>query len=246
MQRFCYDFDLNKKVWNDMVTAAMNVETTWLDLTMSARLDVQTWIEANHDVPPVVFESFDILTQWAHGDHEFKVKVLAKRRNGEPAVALVEGFFRSVDPSNRLKYPYRQLWTLAAYRYYRRPFAKYHSLTDNVPISDLKELHADHVVNSGRLKSFPKSWVMLFPVNGQINSAFGLKVEKSLPKIERLDEVIYLGEPELFKILAGRWPKDCNDAKKVCENFRGNFLDQPHLRARVDGVLRTMESYLPY
>jgi hypothetical protein len=228
-----------------MVTVEMSVETNLMNVIMPARLDVQTWIEANHDVPPVVFESFDILTKWAHGDHEFKVKVLAKKRNGEPAVALVEGIFRSFDPSNRLKYQYRQLWTLAAYRYYRRPFAKYHSLKGSIPISDLKGLHADHVVNRGRLKSFPKSWVMLFPVNGQINGAFGSKVEKSLPKIERLDEVIYLGEPELFKILAGRWPKDRNDAKKVCENFRGHFLDQPHLTARVDRVLRVMESYLP-
>ena len=173
-----------------------------------AQLDIATWYEAMKVLPPAMFSTLSGLEEWAT-ECGYSSKPLGMNNSFR--------FIESKGPPNKQR-SYSQLWVKASYGAYRKGFATLHSERDKIEIKKLSLLHADHVINKGRLtQNYPEAWVMLFPVQAGANSGFGWQVEMKLPSVVAGKDSLNLEPLTAFKIFCGDMPKTKEELKKVLD-----------------------------
>lgn len=159
------------------------------------RFDIITPMEEYGYIPPVAFESKELLLEWA-GKHGLKDSPIG-RIKPHNAVLIEEELFPYPGASSGLFYS--QIWVSAKYKGYRRALKR--DVRNYVEDENIiSRVDADHVVNKNSASNLDSVWINLLPVWKTVNRGFGW-IEAKLPKLEKGFGVISLPPLVAFKIL---------------------------------------------
>jgi len=107
-------------------------------------------------------------------------------------------------------------------------------------------LDADHLVHKASLRDLPDAWVLLGPVNADVNRNYGRLVEKRLSRskvgIKRINLNALMG----FKVFAPFMPLSDSEVKTCIQKMAGSFCTSTHLADQLPIMAAQVSSFVSY
>ena len=205
-------------------TSKLNELGLWKYMT-ARRFDVVTPLEEAGFLPPVAFETRDLLLAWAK-KHRLSACPIGRinRKN-----ALFVGHELHPFEGHDYHLYYTQIWVSAKYKGYRSALKR--DISDFVNDSQTFRLvDADRVVNKSSAVHLDDAWINLLPVWSGRNRGFGW-IESRLPKLKKGFRSVELPPLVAFKILRDKKMEKTDD-NRTKEMILSDEIDEV-----IDGLL---------
>lgn len=217
-------------------------EAALTGLMMTARLDFTTIYEEDRELPPLFFREFSALYTWAM-DRCLLVKRVRELDCG--GAYRVSGQYRGINTLSA--WGYDQIWVRVACNQYRTALQKQALSVFNLSDRDLAGVHADHVINRGRLKEHLGGWVCLFPVPARANTHFGSVVERKMRPVSADVDRIDLSPLVAFKLFCGIFPRSPTQLEAAMTDIRGQWHTPfPHVQNFIDAMQVEATTYMKW
>lgn len=189
-----------------------------VSLITTARLDISCILETESTPPPVLFENYEGLEDWARSRRLDEPKAIGRIRKS--SALLVAGQYHP--PTSDFSFRYSQIWARARYTRYASALKKHALWSRKVEADAYRELHADHIINRARLANIKDAWVAIFPVYRSSNCSFG-RIERCLPKIEPGFKALAVPPLMALKLYIGKLPRTASELDWAMMDIRGQF-----------------------
>lgn len=224
----------------------MHIETSFAKVPLSVRKQLAV-VSTGHDylplieeesfLPPVAFETFELLDNWRN---QFG---LCFEEGWKPPKSVL------VLKGSICGWPYRQVWAHIDSCDYRNGIE--FLLADFFfPGETFSEINADHVIAKKRFVNCSHAWINIFPVWGSANQNFGW-IEKLLPKVSPGFKVRLLPATVSFKLFRkntrlSKTKSDTDVIRGAIDDAAGRVIQDTTFALRyVSAMRRSIHQFYP-
>jgi hypothetical protein len=217
-------------------------ESVLAGLLTTARLDFTTMYEEDRELPPLFFKNLSMLYTWAI-DRGLLIKPVRELDCG--GAYRVSGQYRGINTP--ATWGYDQIWVRVACNQYRTALQRQALSVFNLSHRDLAGIHADHIINRGRLREHLSGWVCLFPVPARANTHFGSVVERKMRPVPANVDRIDLSPLVAFKLFCGIFPRSPTQLQATMKDVRGQWHTPfPHVHNFIDAMQVEAMTYMKW